>query len=101
MAPTAVKFIPWLISLALAGACWFLWEQNQDLVAEKATCTAELERITEDADAIRNRIILFTQQQAAAEQDLQIARQRLRQAQVPTECAGAVQWLAEEISSAR
>lgn len=93
------KLIPWLISLALAGACWFLWERNQTLVAEKATCAAELDRVTEDADAIRDRIILFTQQQAAVERDLQVARQRIREAQVPQECTAAVNWLAEEISN--
>lgn len=93
-----VKFIPWLISLVLAGASWFLWEQNQDLVAEKAACATELERATEDAEAIRDRIILFTQQQAAIEQDLQVARQRIRQAQVPTECVGAVEFLGKWLS---
>ena len=94
-----VKFIPWLISLALAGVSWFLWEQNQTLVAEKAACATELEKATQDAAAIRDRIILFTQQQAAAERDLQVARQRIRQAQVPQECTAAVNWLAEELSN--
>jgi hypothetical protein len=92
------KLIPWLISLALAAASWFLWDQNQQLVAKGAECKAELERLTEDAEALRDRIALFSAQQQAIQQDLTVARQRLRQAQVPTTCEGAVQWLTEELA---
>lgn len=86
------------VVLVLSATCWLLWQRNQELVAKGAVCAAELQRLTEDADAIRERVVLFTQQQAVTQKDLQVARQRLRQAQVPTECAGAVQWLAEELS---
>ena len=95
---TALKLLPWGLVLVLSASSYLLFKRNEALVAKGARCEAELLRLTEDAQALRDRAVLFAQQQAALNKDLHVARSRLRQAQVPTDCEGAMRWLANEVS---